>query len=68
MSKPSGFYPQSPGPVFHQAAKAVRPSAWVAKESSSAFWCVALPFFPDWRLKVGQFPPLLSQGVDIKAG
>lgn len=28
-------------------------STWVEKESSSAFCCVSLLFFPDWRLKVG---------------
>lgn len=53
MSKPWGFYPHSPDPVFHQRARAVRPCAWVERKSSSAFCCVALLFFPDWRLKMG---------------
>lgn len=53
MSKPSGFYPHSPDPVFHQTARAVKPSTWVEKESSSAF-CWAPPlFFPQSETKSG---------------
>lgn len=50
MSKPSGFYPQSPDPLFHQAARAVRPSTRV---KLCILVCCSSFFFPDWGLKVG---------------
>lgn len=54
MSKPSGFYPHSPDPVFHQKARAGRPSkehkGWKRVKLCILLYCSS--FLPDWRLKV----------------